>query len=65
MHTLTSSTDLIALRARERKTAETLREIDDHLARLKAAREQRQSALVKIRAQLALNAPAAPDADER
>ena len=64
MNSLTSPSDFTALRASERKTAATLREIDDHLARLKAARDQRQSALVRIRAQLALNGPAAPDADD-
>ena len=48
------------LREREANTAATLREIDSHVERLQRAKHDREVALAKIRAQLALcDGPAA------
>ena len=60
-----AAVNLETLRERERKTAATLREIDSHLQRLQAAKQQREFALARIRAQLALSdGPAAPEHDD-
>jgi hypothetical protein len=52
------------LRERERKTAATVREIDDHIRRLTAAKIQREQALSRVRATLARYGSAAPERDE-
>jgi hypothetical protein len=57
--------NLEILRERDRKTAATLREIDSHLQRLQRAKADREAALARIRAMLALSeVPAAPECDE-
>lgn len=46
--------DVAILRERERKTAERLREIDLHAARLAQAKREREASLAKIRGLIAL-----------
>ena len=57
--------DVSILRERERQTAERLREIDRHAARLAQAKAEREHSLAKIRTLIALaGAPAAPDEND-
>ena len=52
------------LRERAARTAQALREIDAHLARLQRAKADRERALAKFRAELALVGPQASEADD-
>jgi len=61
MNAATVNDDL--LRDREAKTAAALREIDAHLQRLQAAKQQREAALARIRSELALR-PSDTDQDD-
>ena len=57
--------DVSILRERERLTAERLREIDRHAARLAQAKAERETSLQKIRTLIALaGAPEASEKDE-
>lgn len=53
-----------ALRAREQATVAMLRQIDDKIARLRAARAERLAALQRIRSALARAAQAGPVATD-
>jgi hypothetical protein len=60
-----ASVNVEILRERERKTADRLREIDIHAARLAQAKHEREISLAKIRTLIALaEAPAVSERDD-